>query len=102
MTNRTLTVQQWYYHTFNNVVTFQLVNGVWTVVPLPNVANQTGLGWITVQTTTVTNKPFAPVGTPPITNITTRRYQTNMVVGELHYSDQSLRHCHLRAAGYLH
>ncbi len=81
-TNRTLTVQQWYNHVFDNVVTFQLVNGAWVMVPLPNIANQTGLGWISVQTTAVTNMPFAPVGTPPITNTTTIRYQTNMVVGE--------------------
>ena len=82
VTNRTLTVQTWYHYTFNNVVTFQLVNGVWTAVPLPDIVAHMGPAWITVQTTTVTNAPFAPVGTPPITNTTTFIYLTNLVVGE--------------------
>ena len=82
VTNQTLTVQNWYHSTFNNVVTFRLVNGVWTVVPLPDIIYNTGLSPITVQTTTVTNPPLAPVGTPPITNTTSVTFLTNGVVGE--------------------
>ena len=85
-TNLTLTVQTWYHHTFNNVVTFQPTNqfgsNVWTVVPLPDILSNTGPALITVQTTTVTNLPYAPSGTPPITNITTLTYLTNQVVGD--------------------
>lgn len=82
VTNRTQTVQQWYQHSFNNVVTFKLVNGAWVMVPVTDFASSIGRTTITVQTTTVTNKPFAPVGTPPFTNTTTVKYQTNMVVGD--------------------
>jgi Putative Ig domain len=82
VTNRTLTVQTWFHYTFNNVVTFQLVNGVWTAVPLPDIVSHIGPAWITVQTTVVTNSPFAPVGTPPVTNTTTFTYLTNQVAGE--------------------
>ena len=82
VTNRTLTVQTWFHYTFNNVVTFQLINGVWTAVPLPDIVFHTGPAWITVQTTTVTNMPYAPVGDPPVTNTTTFTYLTNQVAGE--------------------
>jgi hypothetical protein len=81
-TNRTLTVQTWYHNIYNNVVTFVRTNNFWTVVPLPDIVNHTGLAWITVQTTTVTNSPFDPFGTPPHTNITSVVYPTNVVTGE--------------------
>ena len=81
-TNLTLSVQTWYHHIFNNVVTFQFVNGAWTAVPLPDIVFHTGPAWITVQTTAVTNSPFSPVGSPPITNTTTFTYLTNMLAGE--------------------
>ena len=82
VTNLTLTVQTWYHYTFNNVVTFQLIDGVWTAVPLPDIVSNTGPAWLTVQTTSVTNLPFSPVGTPPITNTTTYTYLTTQVTGE--------------------
>ena len=82
VTNRTLTVQTWYHYTFNNVVTFQLVNGIWTAVPLPNIVSHIGTVLISVQTTVVTNLPWAPVGSPPVTNTTTFSYLTNVVAGE--------------------
>ena len=82
ITNRTLTVQTWYHHIFNNLVTFQLINGVWTVVPLPDIVSHTGRQWITVQTTTVTNAPYDPYGTPLRTNTTSITYATNVVAGE--------------------
>jgi hypothetical protein len=81
-TNLTLTVQPRYRHLFNNVVTFQFVNGVWTIVPLPDIVIHTGPALITVQTTAVTNAPFMPVGSPPITNISSFTYVTNVVVGD--------------------
>jgi hypothetical protein len=82
VTNLTLTVQTWYHYTFNNVVTFELIDGIWTAVPLPDIVSNTGPAWLTVQTTSVTNLPFSPVGTPPITNTTTFTYLTTQVTGE--------------------
>jgi hypothetical protein len=35
-TNLTLTVQTWYHHTFNNLLTPRFTNGLWTAVPLPH------------------------------------------------------------------
>ena len=81
-TNRTLTVQTWYHHTFYNVVTFQLVKGVWTAVPLPDIVSHIGSVLISVQTTVVTNWTWSPAGTPPVTNTTTFSYLTNVVAGE--------------------
>jgi hypothetical protein len=82
VTNRTLTVQTWYHHTFNNVVTFQQVNGVWTAVPLPDIGSHVMPTWVTVQTTVVTNDPWLPVGSPPKTNTTSSWFLTNIVAGE--------------------
>jgi hypothetical protein len=82
VTNRTLTVQTWYHNTFNNVVTFAFTNGAWAAIPLPDIVTHTGRQWITVQTTTVTNSPYDPYGTPPHTNITSVTYATNEVAGE--------------------
>jgi hypothetical protein len=81
-TNRTLTVQTRFQHTFGNVVTFVFTNGAWVAVPLPNITTHTGKAWITVQTTTVTNSPYDPFGTPPHTNTTSVTYLTNAVAGE--------------------
>jgi hypothetical protein len=82
VTNRTLTVQTWYHYAFNNVVTFQFINGAWVVVPLSDITTHVGPAWLTVQTTSATNYPFDPVGTPPHTNTTTITYLTNQVTGE--------------------
>jgi len=82
VTNRTLTVQTQYRHTFGNVLTFQAVNGQWTTVPLPDITTHVGGQLVTVQTTTATNYPFDPFGTPPHTNTTSYTYATNVVSGE--------------------
>ena len=81
-TSRTLTVQTWYHHTFGNLVTFRLVNGVWTPVPVTDLSFFTGPAIYTVETTTVTNSPYDPIGTPPHTNTTRFSYATNDVVGD--------------------
>jgi hypothetical protein len=82
LTNRTLTVQTWYHHIFNNVLTPQFTNGAWRLVPLPDIVNHRGLAWITVETTFTTNYPSDPYGTPPRTNTTSTTYATNLVAGE--------------------
>ncbi len=62
VTNLTLTVQTWYHHIFDNVVTFTNDNGVWKVEPLPDIVFHTNLVPITVQTTIVTNSPWTVQG----------------------------------------
>ena len=96
-TNRTLTVQTWYHHIFNNVDTFQKSNGAWTLVPLPDIVSHTGYGWITVQTSYLTNYPTDPYGTPARTNTTTTTYQTNEVIGEYFIIPTNI--CDLMLAG---
>lgn len=81
-TNRTLTVQTWYHHTFNNLATVKLINNVWTVVPLPDISDHTNSIRLTVETTYVTNRPWGTVGDPLITNITSVTFLTNMVAGQ--------------------
>jgi len=81
-TSRTLTVQNWYHHIFGNVVTPKFINGAWVLVPVPDVDLSTGPALYTVQTTSVTNSPTDPVGTPPHTNTTSFTYATNDVTGE--------------------
>ena len=52
-TNLTLTVQTWFHHTFNNLVTFtNPTDDVWVPVPLPDIVFYTNLSLLTVQTTT--------------------------------------------------
>jgi hypothetical protein len=82
VTNRTLTVQTYYHHTFNNVVTFAFTNGSWAAIPLPSIVGHIGREWITVQTTSATNSPFSPIGAPLVTNTTSVTYPTNTIVGE--------------------
>ncbi len=81
-TNRTLTVQTWYRHTFNNLATVRRINNVWTVVPLPDIANHTNTTRITIQTTVITNLPWSPIGSPLVTNTTSITYLTNQVAGQ--------------------
>lgn len=67
-TNRTTNVVTWYAHTFANVVTNTFY------------AN----GWVTVLTTNISTAacgPFAPVGTPPCTNVTLSTRATNFING---------------------
>jgi hypothetical protein len=82
VTNRTLTVQTWYQHIFDNLYTPVRSNGVWRMVPLPDLRTHTGPYYLTVQTTYLTNYPGDPYGTPPRTNTVNTTYVTNAVVGE--------------------
>jgi len=80
-TNRTLSIQTYYFHTFGNL--FTLTNGPGGVssVPVVTIGTQTGKRFVTLATTTITNKPYSPVGTV-ITNTTTKTYSTNSILGE--------------------
>jgi hypothetical protein len=96
-TTRTLTVQTYYHHTFGNVVTFQYINGQWTVVPLPDITTHLGGQVVTVQTTSVTNFYSDAWGTPPHTNTSSFTYATNAVSGEYFILASNL--CSIAIAG---
>lgn len=89
-TTRTLTVQTQYHHTFGNLMTFAFRNGVWVMVPVPDVNLLTGRDFYTVQTTTVINSPIDPVGTSPHVSTTSVTRSTNEVVGEFYILPPSL------------
>ena len=81
-TNRTLTVQTWYRHTFNNLATVKKINNTWTVVPLPEIADHTNTVWLAIETTAITNAPWSPAGSPLVTNTHRVVFPTNIVSGQ--------------------
>lgn len=81
-TNRTLTVQTLFHHTFANLVTFQFINGQWVTVPVTDIAPLTNRTIVNIQTSVVTNAPWAPAGTLFVTNTFNRFFSTNLVSGE--------------------
>ena len=81
-TNRTLSVQTLFHHTFANLVTFQFINGQWVTVPVAEISPLTNRTIVTIQTSVVTNAPWAPAGTLLVTNTFTRFFSTNIVSGE--------------------
>jgi len=82
ITNVTPTAQTLFHHTFGNLAVFQLVNGQWVTVPVTDIATVTNHNFINVQTSVVTNAPWAPAGTFFVTNNFTRTFLTNSVSGE--------------------
>lgn len=80
-TNVELTVQSTYSHTFGNLYTVTNSAGTWLPVPVYNIENFTNRQFVTLEITTVTNKPFAPAGIVQ-TNTTRRTYATNMIAGD--------------------
>jgi hypothetical protein len=84
-TNRTVTVQTLFHHTFANVFSVQAVPGGFITAPLsqipaPTLAFTTSLTNIVV----VTNPPLSPPGTFTIaTNSSSKTYLTNANVGEV-------------------
>jgi hypothetical protein len=81
-TNRTLTIQTVFHHTFANLVTFQFINGRWVAVPVNEISPLTNRSVMSIQTSVVTNAPWAPAGTLFVTNTFTRFFSTNIVSGE--------------------
>jgi hypothetical protein len=81
-----LGVQPLFQHTFANVVTFQLIGGQFTAIPLTTVSQVNGVQIIANQIANVvlTNAPWSPAGTNTIvaTNITTRLRVLTGPVGE--------------------
>jgi hypothetical protein len=74
-------------HIFANVLTFQLVGGRWTAIPLTTISQINGVQIIANQTANVviTNPPWAPPGSNAViaTNITTRLRVLTGPVGEI-------------------
>jgi len=82
VTNRTPTVQTIFHHTFANLVTFQFINGQWVTIPVTDIAPLTNHTFVSVQTSVITNAPWAPAGTLFVTNNFTRTVLSNQVSGE--------------------
>jgi hypothetical protein len=81
-TNRTLSIQTLFHHTFANLVSFQFINGQWVTIPITDITPLTNRTVVTIQTSVVTNAPWAPAGTAFVTNNFNRFYSTNVVSGE--------------------
>jgi hypothetical protein len=80
-TTRDFSIQTQYYHVFGNLFTMTNTPGGYMAVPLATVPTQTGKRFVTLLTTTVTNRPTAPVGTV-YTNTVPKTYLTNGIIGE--------------------
>lgn len=80
-TNYDFSIQTYYYHVFGNLFSITNQPGGYTAVPIVTLGAQTGKRYITVMTTSVTNKPFSPVGTV-VTNTSFKTYLTNGILGE--------------------
>jgi len=81
-TNVTYSVQTLFHYTFANLFTFRLQGTNWVAVPTPDITIGTNHAFFTIQTVAVTNSPYAPAGSPPVTNTFTRTSITNRISGE--------------------
>lgn len=84
VTNVTANVATLYQHSFGNLFTVVFGPNGWRLVPMVTTPMR-GSGQVTIQSTTVsvTNSPYAPVGSTNIsTNITAITYYTNIVMGD--------------------
>ncbi|PWU12316.1 MAG: hypothetical protein C5B50_21730 [Verrucomicrobia bacterium] len=82
VTNYVLTPEIRYQHTFANLVTFRVVNGAWTAIPITTLSNYMGHGFGTAVTLVATNGPYDAPGSQPATNIFQHSFLTNEVVGD--------------------
>jgi hypothetical protein len=84
-TNRVLTVQQQWVHVFDNLRIVTFTNGTWTTFPVSNFSELSGVAINTLETINVSasSSPYTPAGGSAVTtNLTTRSFATNTVVGE--------------------
>jgi hypothetical protein len=83
VTNYTLVAETLYDHTFANVYSVQRTPTGFNLVQITNPKFWTAPTYVTVQTTTVKQSPFAPAGSGAlVTNTSTATYYSNTVVGE--------------------
>ncbi len=83
-TNVTASVGTYYYYTFGNLYTFSNSPSGWVAVPIMSLPAPRPVP-VKLQTISVniSNPPFAPAGyTTIVTNISTKSYTSNYVVGE--------------------
>ena len=80
-TNRTLTIQTLFHHTFGNLVTFSNTPDGFVAVPLLTLPPATNRVKFFLETLTVTNAPWMPVGTF-FTNSFIQGFFTNVVGGQ--------------------
>jgi hypothetical protein len=84
-TNTTLSVGTNFYHTFGNVFLITNSSHGLTTTPLSTIPAPNGFNISQIQTITITSgaSPYTPVGSATtITNISTRTFATNQVVGD--------------------
>ncbi len=83
-TNVFPTVAQYFHHTFGNILTIELTNGVWTPVPITDISTHRRPSKITFLTISATNFPaWSPAGSTTLqTNVFTRTIVTNLIAGE--------------------
>jgi len=82
ITNITPTAQTVFHHSFANLAVFQFINGQWVAVPVTDIATVTNHNFVSIQTSVITNAPWAPAGSVLVTNNFTRTFVTNSVSGE--------------------
>lgn len=81
----TLEVRQYWDHIFDNLRLVVYTNGAWAAIPINSLSGLKGYGFLTVQTEQVGvgTSPYTPAGSfSQTTNVTTRTFSTNQVVGE--------------------
>lgn len=84
-TNRVLTIQNVFEHTFDNLVAPIFTNGQWVALPIRTLNDFTNAAIATLETINIsaTQSPFAPAGSFVVTtNVASAIFSTNTVVGE--------------------
>ncbi len=84
-TTRSLQIVQKYKHTFDNLRVVVYTNGNWTALPVSDLYAFMGHGVQTLEQVSAlaVNSPYSPAyGFAVTTNVTSRSYSTNQVVGE--------------------
>jgi hypothetical protein len=82
-TNITFTIQQQFHHTFGNLLSIRATTNGFVSNPLYTIPPPTNTAYVTIQTIAITNSPYAPAGTTILeTNISSKTYLSNEVVGE--------------------
>jgi hypothetical protein len=82
LTNRMLNVQIRYKHTFANLVTFNKTASGWATVPITSLDAYNGHAFVTLQTIKASLSPWDPTGSSLVTNVSSRTFFTNDVVGD--------------------
>ncbi len=89
-TNITYSVLTLFHYTFANLFTFKFTTNGWIAVLTPDISFSTNRAFTTVQTIAVTNSPYSPAGSPPVTNTFMKTSLTNLVSGDFFITPTNL------------